>query len=161
MQSPHSSPTFSLFNPMFLFSYLKTPCFLFLYFYLMLSLDFKIHERTKTLLSISAAPEAYQPNRHSTCVSFVALSHPNWIYWFDLASLNTNPHTPHEGLCVGSALCSLLKVCGKIIYQHCGCRPAIVVQLMSMLIFIINDGTSGQSACDCGHRRGLQGDLFQ
>lgn len=37
----------------------------------------------------------------------------------------------------------------------------IVVQRMSTLIFIINGGPSGQSACDCGHRRGLQGDLSQ
>lgn len=48
----------------------------------------------------------------------------------------------------------------KIVYQDCGCYPAIVVHLMSMLIFINNDGTSGQSACDCSGR-GTQGDLLE
>lgn len=121
----------------------------------MISLDFKIHGNAKIPLSIRPAPEAYQPNTHSTCASFVSLSHSSWICWFSFfinkSARSTHPQTPHKGFCVGL---SLRKTSGEIIYQDCGCHPAIVVLLMSMLIFIINDVTSGQSAWDCGEGRG-------
>lgn len=68
---------------------------------------------------------------------------------------------PHKGFCDALALYSLLKKKSpEIICHDWGGHTTIVVQLMGMLIFIINDGTSGQSACDCGQGWRLQGDVL-
>lgn len=73
-------------------------------------------------------PETSQP--YKTCVTIVVFLRPTLGFCKTLAWLSKQV---------------------AIMYQECGCVPAIVVHLMGMLIFIIDDGTSGQCACDCGH----------
>lgn len=154
----HCCDRFSIFSmsyPVFL------PCsrqnLLFCFIFIRLILNLKFLEKSSEHLFYSRAFSS-KYIIHTTCVVFADSLTPARYRVLFLPGLFKK--RPKKGFCVGLALCSLPKTNGKIIYQDYSCHTTNVVQLMSMLIFIINGGTSGQSACDCGQVRRPQDDLL-